>query len=296
MKNTWLCGGVFFFLITQAAYTDRSRYVLKAEKKEDHSDPALMDALIDVFAGDGDITTDPKDVSRYKECLSEGGVNVPFNDATLISDFNGTVKGDYDKAIEQMNDFVTRHIDPNKKEWLVKALLELVENDDEIKETDSFYIERTGLPVTKERIRSMTEFDLEPFLIGILYYILQFRNGQNRKGRQTLEELGMKQAHRERVYTGNPELSINRKIVVNSYPFPEPTEKTPSQSASSFSPGKDQNGPDSTDARQTGQDQGTMPPPPSSTQNLTFIQTQINIGHSETKNVTIDHSTVTLNL
>lgn len=74
-----------------------------------------------------------------------------------------------------MSEFVDWHIDLGRKEWLVKALLDLIKNDSEIKETDIFYIRKNGCPVAKQDIRKMEKFDLQPFLTGVLHFILMHR-------------------------------------------------------------------------------------------------------------------------
>ena len=49
------------------------------------------------------------------------------------------------------------HIDYSKSTWLVTALLDVIENDHSIMESDNFFIQETGLSVKKADIRNMTE-------------------------------------------------------------------------------------------------------------------------------------------
>lgn len=77
-----------------------------------------------------------------------------------VGSYDNAVKNKYSDTIRRMSEFIEWHIDLDRKEWLVKALLDVIENDAEIAETDSFYIKRNGCPVSKQDIRTMTDFEL----------------------------------------------------------------------------------------------------------------------------------------
>ena len=50
-KIPYLCGGVLFFLLTQASLPDGTARDHKAGKKDEHSEPILMRDLIYAFTG-----------------------------------------------------------------------------------------------------------------------------------------------------------------------------------------------------------------------------------------------------
>ena len=89
-KHFYLCGGVLFFLLIQATQQNGSARDHRNGIKDDHSAPILMSDLIYTFTGSHNYGAE-KDTSQYRECLSEGSINVPFNDiakATLRSQKN----------------------------------------------------------------------------------------------------------------------------------------------------------------------------------------------------------------
>ena len=78
----YLCGGVLYFLLAQ---TKASRGTARDHRngiKDDHSDPIMMGDLIYTFTGSTNFGAS-KDTSLYRECGSEGSINVPFNDPAM---------------------------------------------------------------------------------------------------------------------------------------------------------------------------------------------------------------------
>lgn len=216
MAFPFLCGGVFFFLIKEALLTNASSRDHQRGIKDDHANPIVMADLLYAFTGTQNFITAPKDVSQYKDCLSEGSINVSFNERSRIGSYDNAVKNKYSDTIRRMSEFIEWHIDLDRKEWLVKALLDVIENDAEIAETDFFYIKRNGCPVSKQDIRTMTDFELAPFLVGVLHYIATARCDQNTNGVETLDMWSTKKPRKERVYNGNAGEAITRTIRVSN--------------------------------------------------------------------------------
>lgn len=216
-KVLFLCGGVLFFLLTQATLPNGSARERRDGKKDGHSDPVLMTDLICAFTGNSNYGS-RKDTSQYKDCLIEGSCNLPFGSIPLCTAYGNTVAGEYHVALAQMDAFVQRHIDPKMSVWLVKALLEILESDNDIGENDEFYIEPNGSVVTKATIREKCDFDLSAFLVGVLHYILTRRQGKNSQGLQTLDYITEKRTRTPRKYTGNLGDAISRKVEVAFLP------------------------------------------------------------------------------
>lgn len=99
MEFSYLCGGVLFFLLTQTTYANGSARNHREGIKDDHSNPILMADLIYTFTGDPNPIQAGKDVSKYKECLSEGSINVPFNEISRANSCDYTVKNKYSDAL-----------------------------------------------------------------------------------------------------------------------------------------------------------------------------------------------------
>jgi len=92
-----------------------------------------------------------------------------------------------------------------------------IENDNDILETDELCIRPDGSFVTKERLRTEGSFIYEPFLVGVLHYILTKRAGKNELGIPTLDANTEKVKSKERKYNGHLGESISRDIKVDFY-------------------------------------------------------------------------------
>lgn len=220
VNKTYLCGGVLFFMLMKATYPDGSAKDHLDGVKDGHKAPDVMSDLIYTFTGSRSFGSG-KDTSNYRECKIEGTVNVPFNDETYINSYEDTVKFRYSEALKRMCEFSHWHINPAMKEWLVKALLEIVENDDEIDNNDNFYVMSDGSFMNKVGIRKKNEYEFEAFLVGVLLYILKNRCNKNYFGIDTLNFYGDKKPYKEREHKGNAGKSIERNIIVTLSSIPE---------------------------------------------------------------------------
>lgn len=212
-KVPYLCGGVLFFLMAHMKPSSRSAREHQNGLKDDHSDVAVMQDLIFAIKGSSYITA-RKDTSLYRECKSNGSVNVPFNDVALCSNYDDAVKNNYSDTLKRMSEFIESHLDLTKKEWFVKALLDIIENDSDITDDELFYVECNGTPKSKRDIREITQFTLPALLVGVMHYILINRRETNLEGIATLDAWGEKNPHKSRKYTGNAGECILRSITV----------------------------------------------------------------------------------
>lgn len=190
--NPYLCGGIFFVLLLQIR-KQRS----KARDKFGGGSDGLADT--DVLSGLVQVvmphTSEPykssfsKNTSEYKSCQYSGGTYIPFNNAVVINNFDNDVKNNYTDTLTRMSDFIDEYLDiknTQRIEWLVKALLEIIGDDSEIKDTDMFYIQSNGSFVSKKDISTVTDIVFQPFLLGVLHYIITNRPN-NELGRKTYE-------------------------------------------------------------------------------------------------------------
>ena len=76
-------------------------------------------------------------------------------------------------------------------------------------------------PMTKKELRKTSVFELEPFLVGVLHYILKNRIDKNQIGLSTLDFYGNKKARKEREHKGNAGQRITRGISVDIYEIKE---------------------------------------------------------------------------
>ena len=134
----------------------------------------------------------------------------------LCSNYDDAVKNNYSDTLKRMSEFIESHLDLTKKEWFVKALLDIIENDSDIADDELFYIECNGTPKSKGDIREITQFTLPALLVGVMHYILVNRRETNREGIATLEAWGEKTPRKSRKYIGNAGESILRGITVST--------------------------------------------------------------------------------
>ena len=69
---------------------------------------------------------------------------------------------------------------------LVKAVLELIEQDKSIPDNQQFYILPDGKPVTKEQLVYIKTVYLPSFILGVLYYVMM-NIKDNREGVETYD-------------------------------------------------------------------------------------------------------------
>lgn len=203
MQKPYLCGGTFFFLLLQARYskTTSSRDHVNGEK-EDKKDRYVMDKLVYAVTGDNSYNIDStfkKDTSKYRECLIPGSVNIPFNDPAVAAAYFMAIKNKNPEILKRMTEFVDTYINPTMDEWLVRALLEVIQADDISDEID-FYISSDGTPSKKKDLFTIDTFEFQPFLMGMLLFIMQYRT--DNAGSDTLANWGTKKSsNQERKFT-----------------------------------------------------------------------------------------------
>ena len=203
MQKPYLCGGTFFFLLLQARYskTTSSRNHVNGEK-EDKADRYVMDKLVYAVTGNNSYninSTFKKDTSKYRECQIAGSVNIPFNDPAVAASYFMAIKNKNLEILKRMTEFVDTYINPTMDVWLVRALLEVIQADD-ISNEINFYISSDGTPLKKKDLFTIDSFELQPFLMGILLFIMQYRT--DNAGSATLANWGTKKSsNQERKFT-----------------------------------------------------------------------------------------------
>lgn len=203
MQKPYLCGGTFFFLLLQARYskTTSSRDHVNGEK-EDKADRYVMDKLVYAVTGTNSYNIDStfkKDTSKYRECLIPGSVNIPFNDPSVAAAYFMAIKNKNPEILKRMTEFVDTYINPSMDEWLIRALLEVIQADNISDEID-FYISSDGTPSKKNDLFTVEAFEFQPFLMGILLFIMQYRT--DNAGSDTLANWGTKKSsNQERKFT-----------------------------------------------------------------------------------------------
>lgn len=126
-------------------------------------------------------------VNNYKRCETSTSTYFPFDDDQVVTAFDMTVKTDYQTSLNGMIKFVNDFLDVNKTIHkdinLVRALVDLIQQDQSIKASDEFYIEPNGEKKKKAALGDLKEVCLPSFLLGVWHYVVVNRkdNGIGKK-------------------------------------------------------------------------------------------------------------------
>lgn len=189
-----LCGGTFFVLVLRALLPRmKAREHYKGDK-DGLSDPEVLMGLCKV------INPDYKEVSKetlkgktndYKSCKTSTGVYFPFGDTPEVDAFDDRVKNHYSEALSSMVTFVEQFIDTGKAvrkdAKLVRALIDLIDQDESIDDDECFFICEDGRAIKKAALGSLKSVCLPAFLLGTWHYISVYRK-DNTVGKETYNQ------------------------------------------------------------------------------------------------------------
>ena len=189
------------------------------------SDPSALIALTKVMIPDyitptaTMMSTFKGNTSDFKTCRISSSAYLPFKDSAALNAFDNRIKTDYRSAMETMSVFVSTFIDAEtstkKDEYLVKALLELIEKDNSIDDGQAFYASEDGSIITKANLLIVSKFCLQSFLLGIWHFVLLNRK-DNKVGQKTYSEWCPPRGGAERIYTATLGETLTRPINVYS--------------------------------------------------------------------------------
>lgn len=177
-----LCGGTFFTLLSNARLPMLSKAENYAGNRSGLTEPELLWALSRVVRPD--LPSEPatgwksfKDGTRdFKACINWGPRYFELGKKSVQRAFDGRVRSQYKVTLNSMAELVRNFIDvgssTKKDEYLVKALVEVLHDDDEIDENQPLYVREDGEPLSKRNISEMKEICLQSFLLGIWHYVL----------------------------------------------------------------------------------------------------------------------------
>lgn len=210
----YLCGGIFFGLILQAR---KNRVKARDKQKggsDGLSDADVMKGLVYVVTGErinASGKTLAKATSQYKSCLISDNTYIPFKDTATIQLFDNDLKNKKTDIMSRMSEFTTVFINEKKREWLVKAILEVLQNDVTIPDEYVFEYDK-GKVIRKSEVGNVEFVDFPLFLLSILHFILMNRPN-NEKGRDTFEQWFYREsAHAEWKFESNVGSSIKQQI------------------------------------------------------------------------------------
>ena len=213
-----LCGGTLLVLLLNSSKRNKESSLL--------SD--MLKVLIPTCFIDK--STLKEQTKKFKVCIEHSCLATPFEDSSVQKKITEDIHERYDELLQRIIRFIDTNIytdsDLHKDVLLVKAIIEVIEQDDSIPENQSLYILPNGKPVTKAKLISMNRIYLPSFLLGVLYYVMMNIN-DNKEGSNTYEEWCPKdaqKAHTQRKYTAN--IGENSKKVIQLIKSPKDYSKS----------------------------------------------------------------------
>lgn len=217
--NTYprLCGGTFFTLVLQALQQRIGARQHYDGYSDGLTDPEVLVGLIRVIHP---AYRDPgkealkATVNNYKFCKTANSAHFPFDDDQVLSAFNDTVQNNYPAALDRMNRFVNRFLDTSepahKDVNLVRALVDLIQQDQSIAADEAFCIEPNGSKKKKAALGDLKRVCLPSFLLGVWHYVMMNRE-DNTVGKQTCDVWCPSNYGAQRKYTAH----MGRGILCN---------------------------------------------------------------------------------
>lgn len=191
-----LCGGTFFTLLSHARLPLLSKAENYAGNKSGRTEPELLWALTRVVRPDMPLKPNIAEKSLkdgthdFKACISWGHGCFDLGNQSVQRAFDERIRTQYKATLALMAEVVKEFIDvgssTKKDEYLVKALVEVLNDDDEIEEDKLLYVLEDGRPLTKQEVCTAHEICLQPFLLGLWHYVLTTR-GTNTVGKETYD-------------------------------------------------------------------------------------------------------------
>ena len=184
-----LCGGTFFTLILRAMKRGTRTRSFGRDRAQMTAPNCLAD-LITVMDPEyirGPETTFDSNTSAYRKCDLAANTYLPFDVAVKTNAFDKLVRDDYRKALQKMTVFTENYIeDGSKSEWLVRALIELIQQDRSIADNDPFFVTPDGAPTIKANLVALPVILLPAFLLGVWHYVIVYRK-DNCVGQETYQ-------------------------------------------------------------------------------------------------------------
>ena len=215
-----LCGGTFFILVLQAL---RQRMKAREHYKGESDglkDPNVLVGLIKVINPDyqepsGDALKGK--TNDFKSCKTSTGQYLPFGDTIEVEEFDSRVQTSYASALGQMDNFVGQFLETGtavkKDERLVKALIDLIQQDESIDAEEEFYILESGEKIKKAALGDLTTVCLPAFLLGVWHYVVVNRK-DNQVGKDTYNQWCPLAGGGPRAYKGSMGKSITQEVSV----------------------------------------------------------------------------------
>ena len=218
-----LCAGTFFALFAEARTATGIRKDPLSGKRSGQTESDLFLALASIIFPDlpkrtgKDTQTIRNSINKFKTCEKWGWPDARLGNPHTRTIFTEKLRNDYVAAVYSMDEIIQKFIDTETKrdEWLCKALLVLIEQDDSIPSTQEFYAQPDGTPISKEKLCQQDSLYIAPFLLGVWHFCVCGRK-DNACGHETYENwFPQNQSHGRRTFQATFVEESQKKIKVS---------------------------------------------------------------------------------
>lgn len=221
-RDKWrLCAGTFFVLISHARNSLPTKDKRYKGKRSLWTEPGTLLALSRIVTPDipkpmaSEEKTLRDNTRDLKACINWGGGYFHLGDASSKKAFDDRIKDDYASCLNQMTAFTNTYLelrsDSRKDEFLVKALLDVLAADKEIKPETELYANEDGTVITKRKLLKTSPVCFEALLLGLWHYVL-LGVDSNKVGADTYNEWCPPKGGGERLYEANIGENSKRKV------------------------------------------------------------------------------------
>lgn len=168
-----LCGGTLFTLIVDAALQKPTNGELFTGAENLITDENLLTSLLRIaILSLPELSSD--DALRFKQCKGKTSRNLRTAKGEIGKALTDRMNSDLSTCVQEMTAFISKFLDtPRKKEQkLVMALLELIEQDQDIPSEQLFRVCPDGKTISKRDMSEMIVVNTPSFLLGVLLYTL----------------------------------------------------------------------------------------------------------------------------
>ena len=227
-----LCGGTFMTLVIQALLQRKKAREHYKGESDKLNDPDVLVGLITVI--NPDYTAPGKAVLKtkandYKSCKISTGQYLPFGEKLTIDVFDQRVRNDFLAARHDMCIFVYSFIETGTKLQkdirLVKALIDLIKQDESIDDGAEFLIGENGGAIRKDQLLNLKRVCLPSFLLWVWHFIVINRKN-NKVGQLTYNTWCPENGGGTREYEGTMGENISIELDVYTLKPEKETENT----------------------------------------------------------------------
>lgn len=156
--------------------------------------------------------------SKFKSCQQSRATKLPIVNTTEIHSFIDRWNSDYDIVANAMYDFIQKFIHPaaDKRDRLVKSLIELIRDATNVEDDMVFYINGNSVSVTRQTIININSVSLPDFLLGLFRFILE-NEINNKEGLSTYNEWCPEAAQALRTFASEKYIGLTIKHGINIF-------------------------------------------------------------------------------